>query len=71
MTALSKERLKARIEVLEQASAWIEDQATGASGSDIFYLSENDEDLLCKEAVKLSVKLRNDATKLKTRLTKD
>lgn len=68
MPKLSQERIEARIKVLLHAAAWIEDQATGASGSEIFAAEPEDFDLLCSEAETLCKKLRLEAARLQSRV---
>lgn len=64
MPKLRDARIKARIEVLKEAASWIEDQATGASGSETFTDSVHDTELLEDEAIKLSKRLFKEAEKL-------
>lgn len=64
MPKLSDARIAARIEVLKEAAAWIEDQATGASGSESFTHSAHETELLEDEAMKLSKRLFKEAEKL-------
>ncbi|MDA9557775.1 hypothetical protein N9R79_09840 [Vibrio sp.] len=64
MPKLSNARLSARIEVIKEAAAWIEDQAIGTSGSESFNTSIHDTELLEEEAIKLSKRLWKEAEKL-------
>ncbi|MFA4728048.1 hypothetical protein [Vibrio vulnificus] len=71
MPKLRRECREARVKVLLHAAAWIEDQATAASGSEIFYNEPDDLDLLCLEAEKLAKKLRLDAGKITAHLVNE